>query len=74
VTLIFVAWFIIYGLAVAIIAAALPERIRAMNLRFIVEMSVVIMVVGCLVLLPLDKWYENKFRKLEKLPEERNQA
>jgi hypothetical protein len=41
-----------------------PEKREAMGVYYFI----LIYVIGCALIMPLDRWYDERFRKLEKLP------
>jgi hypothetical protein len=65
------AWLVVLGLAFAPAVLMVPEDWRRV---FGIRYLLLVLAGGCLVLIPLDRFFEEKFRRLEKLPERKAAA
>jgi hypothetical protein len=63
------AWAVIFAVAIAIRSAAFPTRAHE---RPTLLWFAAVIGLGCLVVLPLDRFYDAKFRKLRKLGHDTN--
>ena len=59
-----VAWIIYDGIALALTVVAFPDRWQRI---LTIPYFIAVFVVGCIVLVPFDRVYEGRYRKLEKM-------
>ena len=66
-----IAWLIFYGAAFLVIVVAFPGRWQRILKA---PHAIAACVIGCVVLLPLDRVYDERFRRLEKLSDDTHGA
>lgn len=54
-----------YGIALAVTVIAFPGRLRQVDKTYVAAA----LVIGCVVLIALDKYFDGRHRKLEKISE-----
>src|SRR5262249_37068162 len=59
-----VSWIFFVNFAFLVISTLVaPDRRQAMGAFYFVT----VYIIGCIVMIPLDRWYDERFRKLEKI-------
>jgi hypothetical protein len=65
------AWLVFYGVAFALTVVAFPDRWqRILTVRYVIA----VFIVGCIFILPFDRIYDEKYRKLEKVSRDKPAA
>jgi cytochrome bd-type quinol oxidase subunit 2 len=65
------AWAVFFGIAFVLTVAAFPDRWKSI---LTAPYLIAVFFVGCLVLLPIDRVCEERYRKLEKMTDDTHAA
>jgi hypothetical protein len=63
-----VAWLVYFALAFAVMALIFPNTSQRL---FDIPHFVILYFVGCIILIPFDRFFDERFRKLEKPKDQR---